>query len=178
MRGPARKQAKPPKVSENPAKTGKFRAPLPELQVIFKNRLQISPLAGHNQRMSEMLAMDTHRFVKNLTKSGFTEAQAEALAEEQVCLFTGQLVTRDYFDSEMARFRAELTAYVDKKLGEQKAYIDKKLGEQKAHSDKEMANLRAYINTELAGLKHEMLKWLIGLMVAQAGLILAITQLG
>ncbi len=117
--------------------------------------------------MSEMLAMDTHRFVKNLTKSGFTEAQAEALAEEQVRLFTGQLVTRDYFDSEMARFRAELTAYVNKKLGEQKA-----------HSDKEMANLRAYINTELAGLKHEMLKWLIGLMVAQAGLILAITQLG
>jgi hypothetical protein len=41
-----------------------------------------------------------------------------------------------------------------------------------------MANLRAYINTELAGLKHEMLKWLIGLIVAQAGLILAITQLG
>lgn len=117
--------------------------------------------------MSEMLAMDTHRFVKNLTKSGFTESQAEALAEEQLRLSTGQLVTRDYFDSEMARFRAELTAYVNKKLGEQKA-----------HSDKEMANLRAYINTELAGLKHEMLKWLIGLMVAQAGLILAITQLG
>ena len=135
-----------------------------------------------------MLAIDTHRFVKNLTKSGFTEAQAEALAEEQVRLFTSQLVTRDYFDTQMASLRSELMAYIDKKLADQRAYIDKKLAdqqayvdkrlnEQKAHSDKEMASLRAYIDTELAGLKHEMLKWLIGLMIAQAGLILAITQL-
>jgi predicted glycoside hydrolase/deacetylase ChbG (UPF0249 family) len=139
--------------------------------------LQNSLAAGHNQQMSEMLAIDTHRFVKNLTKSGFTEAQAEALAEEQVRLFTSQLVTRDYFDTQMASLRSELMAYIDKMLAEQRAYIDKRLNEQKAHSDKEMASLRAYIDTELAGLKHEMLKWLIGLMIAQAGLILAITQL-
>lgn len=117
--------------------------------------------------MSDMLAIDTHQFVKNLTKSGFSEAQAEALAAEKMRLFTGQLVTRDYFDSEMARFRAELTGYIDKKLAEQTTDTDKKL-----------TGLRAYIDTELAGLKHEMLKWLIGLMIAQAGLILAITQLG
>ena len=30
--------------------------------------------------MSKAIAFDTHRFVKNLTASGFTEAQAEALA--------------------------------------------------------------------------------------------------
>ena len=113
-----------------------------------------------------MLAIDTHRFVKNLTKGGFTEAQAEALAEEQMRLFTGQLVTRDYFDAQMDMFRAELIAYVDKRLTEQKMDLDK-----------EQASLRSYIDSELASLKHEMLKWLIGLMIAQAGLILAITQL-
>ena len=32
--------------------------------------------------MSEAITSDTHRFVKNLTASGFTEAQAEALADE------------------------------------------------------------------------------------------------
>lgn len=128
--------------------------------------------------MSDMLAIDTHQFVKNLTKSGFSEARAEALAAEQTRLFTGQLVTRDYFDSEMARFRAELTGYIDKKLAEQTTDTDKKLTGLRAHIGTEMASLRAYIDTELAGLKHEMLKWLIGLMIAQAGLILAITQLG
>ena len=36
--------------------------------------------------MSEAITFDAHRFVKNLTASGFTEAQAEALADECVLL--------------------------------------------------------------------------------------------
>ena len=34
----------------------------------------------------EAIAFDTHKFVKHLTESGFTEAQAEALAGEQVAM--------------------------------------------------------------------------------------------
>ena len=44
--------------------------------------------------MSEAIAFDTHRFVKNLTASGFTEAQAEALADEQVHLLNSNLATK------------------------------------------------------------------------------------
>ncbi len=44
--------------------------------------------------MSEAIAFDTHRFVKRLTKTGFTEAQAEALADEQVTLLNGNLATK------------------------------------------------------------------------------------
>ncbi len=36
----------------------------------------------YNQIMSKAIAFDTHRFVKHLTESGFTEKQAETLAEE------------------------------------------------------------------------------------------------
>ena len=36
--------------------------------------------------MTDVIAFDTHRFVKRLTESGFTEKQAEALAEEHVAL--------------------------------------------------------------------------------------------
>ncbi|MDE0145300.1 MAG: hypothetical protein OXI53_04625 [Nitrospira sp.] len=43
---------------------------------------------------SEAIAFDTHRFVKNLTKSGFTEQQAETLAKEQVQLLNGNLATK------------------------------------------------------------------------------------
>ena len=32
--------------------------------------------------MSEAIAFDTHRFVKRLTENGFTEKQAETLADE------------------------------------------------------------------------------------------------
>jgi len=44
--------------------------------------------------MSEAIAFDTHRFVKRLTQTGFTEAQAEALADEQVALLNTNLATK------------------------------------------------------------------------------------
>ena len=44
--------------------------------------------------MSDAVAFDTHRFVKNLTASGFTEKQAEALANEQVQLLNANLATK------------------------------------------------------------------------------------
>ena len=54
--------------------------------------------------MSEAIAFDTHRFVKNLTASGFTEQQAEALAHEQVHLLDANLATK----SDLAAVRAGL----------------------------------------------------------------------
>ena len=39
-------------------------------------------------------AFDTHRFIKHLTESGFTEQQAEALAEEQTAVLSGNLATK------------------------------------------------------------------------------------
>ena len=44
--------------------------------------------------MSEAIAFDTHRFVKNLTDHGFTEEQAEVLANERVNLLNGNLSTK------------------------------------------------------------------------------------
>ena len=48
----------------------------------------------YNSGMNEAIAFDTHRFVKNLTESGFTEQQAEALAKEQVQLLNSNLATK------------------------------------------------------------------------------------
>ncbi len=48
----------------------------------------------YDQAMPEAIAFDTHRFVKRLTDSGFTERQAETLAEEHVALLNGNLATR------------------------------------------------------------------------------------
>ena len=44
--------------------------------------------------MSEAIAFDTHRFVKHLTENGFTEQQAEVLADEQVHLLNSNLATQ------------------------------------------------------------------------------------
>ena len=44
--------------------------------------------------MRDTVTFDTHRFVKNLTACGFTERQAEVLAEEQVNLLESNLATK------------------------------------------------------------------------------------
>ena len=44
--------------------------------------------------MSQAIAFDTHRFVKRLTENGFTEQQAETLAEEHVALLNSNLATK------------------------------------------------------------------------------------
>ena len=52
------------------------------------------------------VAFDTYRFVKHLTESGFTEQQAEALAEEQTAVLNGNLATK----ADIKLVKAELKA--------------------------------------------------------------------
>ena len=75
--------------------------------------------------MSEAIAFDTHRFVKRLTESGFTEKQAETLADEHVALLNSNLATK----------------------------------------------------ADLASVKADLLKWLIGALIAQGGPIVALVKL-
>ncbi len=59
--------------------------------------------------MSAAIAFDTHRFVKNLTANGFTVAQAEALAHEQIHLLEANLATR----SDIVSIKADLEVKIE-----------------------------------------------------------------
>jgi hypothetical protein len=60
----------------------------------------------YDRRMTGAIAFDTHRFVKRLTESGFTEQQAETLADEQVALLNSNLATK----IDIAEVKAEIEA--------------------------------------------------------------------
>ena len=60
--------------------------------------------------MSAATAFDSHRFVKSLTASGFTEAQAEALAHEQIHLLEANLATK----SDLAAVKSDLEVRIEK----------------------------------------------------------------
>ncbi len=49
---------------------------------------------NYRWRMSGVIAFDTHRFVKRLTESGFTEKQAEILVEAYVALIDANQVAK------------------------------------------------------------------------------------
>lgn len=54
--------------------------------------------------MTVAIPFDTHRFVKNLMRNGFSERQAEALAEEQAALLDENAATT----AALERVRAEI----------------------------------------------------------------------
>ena len=58
--------------------------------------------------MTEAIAFDTHRFVKRLTESGFTEKRPRPLAEEHVTLLNSNLTTK----ADIAALKAELLKWM------------------------------------------------------------------
>ena len=100
--------------------------------------------------MAEAIAFDTHRFVKRLTESGFTEKQAETLAEEHVALLNANLATK----ADIARIEADIVRV--------EAGIDA---------------LRQETKADIAAVKADLVKWLFGALIAQGGLIVALVKL-
>lgn len=82
--------------------------------------------------MNDSIAFDAHRFIKRLTQTGFTEQQAEALADEQVNLLDSNLATK-----------VDLMS----------------------------------IKAEIEKVKSDLLKWMIGALIAQVGVIVALIKL-
>ena len=100
--------------------------------------------------MTEAIAFDTHRFVKRLTDCGFTELQAETLADEHVALLNANLATK----TDIAAVKADIAAT--------KADIEA---------------LRLATRADIEAVKSDLLKWMIGLLIAQGGLIVALVKL-
>ncbi len=100
--------------------------------------------------VSEAIAFDTHRFVKRLTDSGFTERQAETLAEEHVALLNGNLATK----ADVEGVRAEV-----------------------AKVEAGIETLRQETKAAIEASKADLMKWLIGALIAQGGLIVALVKL-
>ena len=111
--------------------------------------------------MSEAITFDTHRFVKRLTDCGFTEQQPETLAEEHVALLNSNLATK----ADVARIEADIDALrqaTKADIAKVEAGIDA---------------LRQETKAAIEASKSDLMKWLIGLLIAQGGLIVALVKL-
>ena len=140
--------------------------------------------------MSEAIAFDTHRFVKHLTEHGFTEQQAEVLADEQVQLLNTNLATqadvaaiqRDIatIHQDIDALRQETKAGIEALRQETKADIEALRQETKADIEvlrqETKANL-AEVRRDIAEVKADLLKWMTGALIAQGGVIVALLKL-
>jgi len=127
--------------------------------------------------VTEKIQFDTHRFVKNLTACGFTEKQAEALADEQARLLDRNLATK----ADVEKVKAVLKADVEKVKAVLKADLERVNAALRADLDKVTASLKAELETvnanlkaELERVKSDLLKWMVGAMSAQTALIVGL----
>ena len=105
--------------------------------------------------MSEAIAFDTHRFVKNLTASGFTEAQAEALADEQAHLLNSNLATK----SDVREVKAEIR--------EVKLELELKIEQVRADLEVKIERVGGEVQKARVGLS----RWMLTGWVTQTGLL-------
>ena len=104
--------------------------------------------------MNEAIAFDTHRFVENLTESGFTEQQTEALAKEQVQLLNSNLATK----VDLQAVKVDLQAV-------------------KAELEAKIETVRAELEAKIQASKVDLIKWIVMAMIAQSTLIVALVKL-
>ena len=105
--------------------------------------------------MNEAIVFDTHRFVRNLTASGFTKRQAEALADEQVQLFKAV------------------------RLGVASAPADlrRALGKFQTNIESEMERFQTGVEAKLDNLKADLLKWMFAALIVHGGVIVTLIEL-
>ena len=115
--------------------------------------------------MSEPIAFDTHRFVKRLTECGFTERQAETLAEEHVALLNGNLATKADVAAVQAASKTD-SAKVEAALKAEIAKVEATL-------KTDIAKVEGKIET----VKSDLLKWMFGALIAQGALIVSLVKL-
>ena len=107
------------------------------------------------------LTLDTHRMIKRLTQAGFTEPQAETFVD----------VVREARDFDVASLatKADLAAG----LAELRAELNATIAAQGAGLRAEMVRLEASVANGKAGL----LKWMIGLILLQGGVVVGLIRL-
>ena len=148
--------------------------------------------------MTEAIAFDSHRFVKRLTESGFSEKQAETLAEEHVALLNANLATKADIETlrqgtkadietlrqgtkaDIETLRQETKAGIETLRQETKAGIETLRQETKAGIETLRQETKADIarvEARIEAVKADLLKWMLGAMIAQGGLVVALVKL-
>ena len=131
--------------------------------------------------MSAAIAFDSHRFVKSLTASGFTEAQAEALAHEQIHLLEVNLATKSDLGAvksdleiQIETVRSDLEFRIEKVRADLEVKIEQVRAEvQTVKSDLEIQieKVRADLEVKIEKVRADLARWMLTGWVAQTGVL-------
>ena len=111
--------------------------------------------------MSQAITFDTHRFIKRMTGTGMSEQTAEALADEHIQLLEGNLATRQQLDA--------TNQQLDAHRNETKLEF--------AKIDARIVEIESKLTTRMAEIESGLLRWMVGLFIAQGGVVVSLVKL-
>jgi hypothetical protein len=100
---------------------------------------------------------------------GFTRQQAEKMAEEQAKLIDDRLATKEDIEALRLATRQDIEAL--------RVDVEALRVSTKAEIETSAERIKAETKTQLAETKADLIKWVVGMSVAQAGFIVAILKL-
>ncbi len=118
------------------------------------------------------IIFDTHRFVSRLIETGMAQTTAEALADEQIRLIESNLANKNDLAETNQRIE-ELRAETKHDIENLRSEMHQKLAE----TNHKIETLRSETHQKLAETKTDLIKWMVGMLIAQAGLIIAFVKL-
>ena len=120
--------------------------------------------------------LDTHAVARSLTDAELTPAQADAITNAvRLAAEQGDHVTSDQFKAGLAEVRTEIAA-LDTRLSTQIATLDTRLSTQIATLDTRLSTQIAGARTEVANLETRLIRWMVGTVLATAGLTFGILR--
>ena len=119
-----------------------------------------------------LVAFDTLAYSNMLERHGFPREQAEAIARANAealrdIVATQELVTRKDLEIVRADLERAILA-TNAEIAATRADLEKSIERTRADLEKTIITTKADLEKRMEEGKHEMLKWLIGLMFAQA----------
>lgn len=126
------------------------------------------------------LTVDTLNIYNRLKSTGLSEESAKAIAE----IFREAIEENLANKNDLKTTESNLTKYIESVRGELevtiesvRAELEKKIEWFRAELKKDIEVLRAEVKTEIAESKTSTIKWVAGMLVAQAALIATLVKL-
>lgn len=121
---------------------------------------------------SHAILFDTLAYANKLKNAGVPDKQAEAQSEALAHIFDYKAATKKDLQEMDIHLSAKITALdikIDNKVTELNSKIDTKFSEVSSKIESKISELKV----EIANMKSDVLKWVIGLLLAQSALLIS-----
>ena len=129
--------------------------------------------------MTQVIPIDTLAYAKRLIQAGMPQQQAEVQAQVLKEIIDNNLATkRDIAEvkAEIEKVRAELKADIERvKADLEKVKVELKADIARVKVDIE--RVRAELKADIAKVKADIIKWIMGMLIAQSAVIVGLMQI-